>query len=205
MRIVLDVGCARYGGDYSIERLIEEFQPDELYGCDPNPVMDEMIAQYKEDPPLATDLHLAKAAAWTYNGTVGFREDGLNSWITDLQGAPQVECFDLAEMIRDKYGKTVYFETFADGRQGPPMVAVRDDAVTSTFVDTEEGRVWLEPPPEIILKLDCEGSEYDLLRHLIKTGADTMLKLAWIEWHAPDRGRELIEGEIACEIREWTW
>jgi len=36
---------------------------------------------------------------------------------------------------------------------------------------------------EIILKLDCEGAEYPILEHLIKTGADQHVMLTLVEWH----------------------
>lgn len=55
-----------------------------------------------------------------------------------------------------------------------------------------------------VLKIDAEGAEYTLLRHLIDTGADKLLQLAWVEWHG-DRGdeREALEREFACEVRSW--
>ena len=63
------------------------------------------------------------------------------------------------------------------------------------------------PQDEIVLKLDCEGAEYPLLEHLIKTKTDELLKLAWVEWHDPMGGISLrqraIEGALGCEVREW--
>jgi hypothetical protein len=58
--------------------------------------------------------------------------------------------------------------------------------------------------------MDAEGSEYELLDHLIEAGADKLLKLAWIEWHPfgvknPAMRRKWIEDNIACEITEWRW
>jgi len=166
--IVIDVGCARYGGDYSIERLIEEFKPDVIYGFDPNQGPDEYPwsshpADGPTGPTKATSIIIEKKAAWIYDGEIGFRSDSLNSWVTELKGAPQVPCFDLARFIVE--------------------------------LDTND----------IVLKIDAEGSEYDLLRHLIARRADALLKLAWVEWHEPDRGRATIESEIACEIQEWRW
>ncbi len=158
--IVIDIGCARYGGDYSIERLIEEFKPTWLYGFDP---VEPLGRAYTEGSTTVFINANGAAAGWTYDGEIGFREDGLNSWVTEVKGAPQVPCFDLARFI------------------------VGLDA------------------NDIVLKIDAEGSEYDLLKHLMASGADALLALAWIEWHQPDRGRKLIEEHIACEIREWRW
>lgn len=180
--IVIDVGCARYGNDYSIERLIEEFHPTRVYGFDPNQGFDEYPWVMRLDgptgPTTATIVDIQKKAAWLYEGTVGFQSDGLNSWVTEMDGAPKVPCFDLADFIFAKWKVS-----FARGYEGE-------------FERMEE---------EIVLKIDAEGSEYDLLRHLINKGADKLLKLAWVEWHEPDRGRAEIEAEIACPLEEWRW
>ena len=161
--IVIDIGCARYGGDYSIERLIEEFHPDVLYGFDPH----SSLAEIEIDGDIGdTIVSLKRKAAWTFDGEVGYREDGLNSWVTDDPTAPKVPCFDLARFIEEL------------------------------------------PETEIVLKIDAEGSEYDLLSHLILTGADERLSLVWCEWHMTvenaEARRRVIEAEM-CEIREWTY
>lgn len=164
--IVIDVGCAKYGGDYSIERLIEEFDPEVLWGFDPNPAVPEEATRVDE---RAHRIELRRQAAWTYDGFVGYLEEGLNSCLTDRADAPKVPCFDLARFIR---------ELPRDG--------------------------------DIVCKIDAEGAEFELLDHLIATGADRLLKLAWVEWHAfgvddPAGRRASIEERIGCEIAEWTW
>lgn len=165
MKIVIDIGCARYGGDYSIERLVEEFHPDILYGFDPNPATTDVPAgQCDSYMSGDTAVFVERMAAWTYRGKVGYVADGLNSWVTTMKEADLVECFDLADFIERRPAGS-----------------------------------------EIILKIDAEGSEYDLLRHLILKGADERLKLAWVEWHEPDRGRAQIEEEISCELVEWRY
>lgn len=172
MKVAIDIGCARYGGDYSIERLEREafdgVAPDIIYGCDPNPVMDSMIVHYRDRGGLVvTRLELRKAAAWTYDGEVGYFPDGLNSQIGDHPSWPKVECFDIATLIE---------------QQGSA---------------------------EIVLKLDCEGAEYELLEHLIARRADERLKRLLVEWHArPDidhKSRRFnIERRIFCPVEEWT-
>lgn len=162
MTVVIDVGCARWGGDYSVERLIEEYEPDVVYGFDPA----KDVAKAMPRPLMANiTVALHRAAAWTFDGQVGYREDGLNSWITELKGAPQVRCVDIARVVRE----------VAPGHM------------------------------DVILKIDAEGSEYDLLRHLMVTGADQLLTLAVVEWHEPDRGRALIEEHFACPVKEWPY
>lgn len=159
--IVIDVGCARYGGDYSIERLIEEFDPDLLYGFDPNAATADTYA--------APHVHIHAAAAWTFDGEVGFLSEGLNSCLTNRADAPEVPCIDLARFIHE----------LPDGE-------------------------------EIVLKIDAEGSEYELLEHLMLHGVDALLKLAWVEFHSfgvpdPAERRASIERRIRCELAEWLW
>jgi len=64
-------------------------------------------------------------------------------------------------------------------------------------------------PGDLILKLDCEGSEYPILHHLIDTKADSRLKLALVEWHegqdrhdhAGDQG--FILEHFGAPIKKW--
>ena len=162
MTTVIDVGCARYGGDFSIERLIEEFSPEILYGFDPSwePPM--------FDPPadLKTIVHISNEAVWTHDGVVQFTINGLNGQVTTT--GPERPCVDLARVVREL------------------------------------------PDDDIVLKVDAEGSEYELLEHLMAKGMDNRLRLAWIEWHpfgAKDwsQRRASIERRIQCELTEWRW
>ena len=164
MTVVIDVGAAQYGGDYSMERLVEQFEPEWLYGIDPNPNLTFPLAG-------TTKVELISAAAWIYDGTVGYREDGLNSWLTNDPRAPSVPCFDLARFIRE--------------------------------LDEKHN-------DRLVLKLDCEGAEYELLSHLWMESVDELLDLVIVEWHpkADEAGEELrrqIESTLRCEIREWPY
>lgn len=93
MTVVIDVGCAKYGGDYSIERLIEEFHPETLYGFDPN------LSEPSETVIDGTRVCLFDTAAWTRAGTVGYRTAGLRGTVTEDARRPRVVCFDLAAFI----------------------------------------------------------------------------------------------------------
>lgn len=156
MSIVIDIGCARHGPDYSIERLIAEFSPDLLVGLDPHPSVPDDV--YLVGTTMVVTMNVA---GWTEDGEVGYVADGLNSWITDLVEKPRVPSVDVARLC--------------SGLDGA------------------------------ILKIDAEGSEYDILPHLIEQGVDRELRLVWVEWHKPDRGRRWIEESIRCELREWLW
>lgn len=179
--IVIDVGCARYGGDYSIERLIEQFEPTHLYGFDPHSSIPTEFVRLmggridvitgEPIPPAGPSIHLERAAAWTYDGKIGYYEDGLNSWITTDPNAPKVRCVDLARVIEELY-------------------------------DRHEER--------IVLKLDCEGCEYEVLKHLIIKGVDELLDVVVVEWHPKtvenaENRRRVLEEELNCEVQEWPY
>lgn len=188
MTVVIDVGAARYGGDYSMERLIVQFEPAYLYAIDPNPALDypegyetqwcsACEADALNDPCVCgepkgkTMITLINEAAWIRGGTVGYRADGLNSWLTDDGRAPSVPCFDLASFIKTLEEK-------------------HDD--------------------KIVLKLDCEGSEYELLDWIIDQHADELLDLCIVEWHPKSEpAHEALSANIIerlhCEYQEWPW
>lgn len=60
----------------------------------------------------------------------------------------------------------------------------------------------------LAMKLDCEGDEFPILRHLIATGVIETIDLLWVEWHGNDPTRHELEEWITenteCEIAEWT-
>jgi FkbM family methyltransferase len=172
--IVIDVGCATHGGDESINYLIEQFSPANLFGFDPA----TRCSLEKRDN---TVVALLPWAAWTFDGELPFAVDGLRGR-QDPDGTP-VRCFDLADFVR--------------------AMGSRDD---------------------LVLKLDAEGAEYVLLNHLIDRGVDTLLKLAWVEWHCPQCGtgwftaadhcdrcgltepglRTELEARMACDMHQWN-
>lgn len=168
MTVCIDVGCARYGGDYSIERLIEEFKPEIVFGFDPSAEgpydWDNTPAGQEID---GCEVYVRPWAAATYEGEIGFHTGGLGGHVK--AGEPLVPCVDLADVV---------------------------DSVADEYGD-------------VILKIDAEGSEYDLLEHLIRTGADKRLRLAWVEWHPShdprgERKRWIAEN-LSCELHEWRW
>lgn len=92
--IAIDVGCARYGGDFSLERMLSEFAPDVLFGFDPE--WDESMFSPPEE--MTAQVIVQKAAAWVYNGKIGFEGSRLGGHIAS--SARLVPCIDLAEFIR---------------------------------------------------------------------------------------------------------
>lgn len=58
---------------------------------------------------------------------------------------------------------------------------------------------------DVILKLDCEGSEYELLQAIRDQDLDTKLSLILVEWHPPrpsQKARDL-EASLRCPVEHW--
>jgi hypothetical protein len=92
MTIVIDVGCATYGGDSSIPYLIEEFRPGTLIGFDPSSAVEDDHTYIMG----GTRVHTYRKAAWLYEGTVAFTEAGTSGKVGT---GPQVPCVNLIDWI----------------------------------------------------------------------------------------------------------
>lgn len=118
MKTVIDVGCARYGGDYSVERLLEMFQPNVLHGFDPaKDVAKAMPRQAHAVAGGTTLIQLHRMAAWTYDGEVRFMEDGLNGQVGEAEHWPLVRCIDLARFIDELPEGPVILKLDAEGAE----------------------------------------------------------------------------------------
>lgn len=153
LTIVVDVGSATHGGDTSIEPLIEQFEPDELYGFDPQ----QKPGEYQLN---GTKVKLQNVAAWVTTGRVSFVGSGLGGRISEDEGEP-VECIDLAVFLEHQL---------------------------------ERGGV--------TLKLDAEGSEYQIVDKLVKLDLDERLDELLVEWHCPWCGHGIWSHAEACEYME---
>jgi hypothetical protein len=56
-----------------------------------------------------------------------------------------------------------------------------------------------------VLKLDCEGAEWELLKHLREQGADTEVGVVWVEWHPghSERHKQSLIRSLRCDVVEW--
>jgi FkbM family methyltransferase len=63
------------------------------------------------------------------------------------------------------------------------------------------------PGPDIVVKLDVEGAEYDILERVIDLRADENLELVLVEWHdvqdAAKRRRSILR-RLRCPVEEWA-
>lgn len=176
--IVIDVGCAKWGGDESIPSLVAEFEPDVLLGLDPGTETRNWWCE-------GTYVVEQQMVGWIFDGWLPFTVANLGGHVGGDWAVP-TRCYDMARMIREA---------------------------------ANTGH-------EVILKLDCEGGEYEIIPHLVKTNTDGSLNELLVEWHCecgygiwngvhPDLAcgrdfgawlerRDALIASVRCPIREWT-
>jgi hypothetical protein len=91
--IVVDVGCAHHPPEESIQRLVDRYRPQLLFGLDPLVIPN--LTRIGEALVV-----LMREAAWTEYGTVPYIADGIRSRVT--RSAPfdyWVPCVDLAAFL----------------------------------------------------------------------------------------------------------
>ena len=107
--IVVDLGCFPHRDEISIERLVERYRPDVLYGFDPWPALVESETVFE-----GTRVVLQRKAAWIEDGEVEFaRVRGLRGWDSTVMRAKnakgewtgsgeviRVPCFDFSSWLR---------------------------------------------------------------------------------------------------------
>ena len=123
MTVVIDVGCARYGGAYSIERLVEEFDPDVLYGFDPNAGAGEAVGY-----GASRRIVVSKMAAWTYDGSIGYTNRGTGGTVME-DGGVTVPCVDLAKFISRNHDKRTILKIDAEGAEYPLLEHLIDQQI----------------------------------------------------------------------------
>lgn len=151
--IVVDLGHAPCAACDSVPLLVERFNPEVLYGFDP-----QVITWH--GPMDDTLVILSPKAAWTHDGLIYFREDGVASCVVGTQMEPVL-----------------------------PENMWLTPGVIPRLVECFDLSAWLLalPEEEVVVKLDAEASEYTLLPHLIETGAIDRISLLLMEWHGDAR------------------
>jgi hypothetical protein len=127
--IVIDVGCAKYGGDESIPYLIEEFSPRVLYGFDP---ACESTTYHVGDTLVVTQPW----AAWTEDTMVGFVHEGLRGRVK--KGGKETVAFDLSKLILD-FDDDIVLKLDCEGAEYTLLPHLRD-----TDADLRLKLIWCE-------------------------------------------------------------
>ena len=184
--IVIDIGCARYGNDYSIERLVEEFEPRVIYGFDPN-VSDDLLGFHTwligGQPDRKVEVEVQRSAAWLYDGEIGFVSAGLTSWLTEMPEKPRTPCFDLVRFIRDL--------------PSDEEMVLKMDAEKSEYELLER---LIKTRTDELLKLIWV--EWHCVSCGRGAGGHRPECLDPVDRHPR---RQWIEENISCELAEWCW
>jgi hypothetical protein len=172
--IIIDVGCAKHGGDESMPYLAETFEPRALYGFDPaEPEADYFIGE--------TVVCVRPWAAWTYDGTIGFKVAGIGGQV--MSGAPDRTCFDLARFVNELPDEEIILKMDAEGAEYELLPHLREHDA-----DLRLKLLWVEWHCEVC-KLGGNG------RHRENCRADAV---AWTQRRAHT------ESHVRCELAEWN-
>lgn len=126
----------------------------------------------QKEYPNCGEIKLYKAAAWTHEGKITFYEDKRSK---EQWGSSIVKRVDMKDSQRFK--------------------------LTVDSIDIVQ-TIKAEDSNAIVLKIDIEGAEYDLIRHLLQyPGVFKKVKYVLVEWHGRympnDKGEEyLLENKI---------
>ena len=131
----------------------------EIYVVEANPYFNSMLKnlkKYCENLGHTVNLY-TETAAWVKNEKLVFYIDTVN-------------------INNNFWGSSLL-------KQHPDVVSSGFKNVTVNGIDIAEILAKYSPDDEIVLKIDIEGSEYDLLLHLIKTGTLHLVDIIAIEFH----------------------
>ncbi|EER17407.1 hypothetical protein Pmar_PMAR022357 [Perkinsus marinus ATCC 50983] len=158
------------------EREGKEFDPLEweVYFFELNPQWETKLkSRCQENQKIAICIPIM-AGAWTKTGQIGYFKDAAISKPKTKHGI---------EVHYDSVGTSLYNrkeEQAAKGKKG----AWREDGCVVDFSGWLRRVVPMGQMEEVLLKVDIEGSEYELMEHLIESGVmEGRVTVVALEWH----------------------
>lgn len=176
--IVIDVGCATWGGDNSVGPLIDEFSPILLIGLDP------AIERFSEFTLDGCVVSLYPTAAWTSNGPIGFTVANLGGHI-DHESEVMFEGLDLAERVLSLPStQEIVLKIDAEGAEYDlvPHLVSRDADLRLKLM---------------LVEWHCSACGYGIWDGVHPDGC-TADQEAWLQ------RRETTKQGVRCELKEWN-
>lgn len=168
MKYFVDLGC--YVGKMLDRALVLYPDCDRYIGFEPVPKLARKLVQkYKANPKVQIN-------PWAADNVSGSARLFL-SRPSPSKGPPKPR----KKMSGKGFGFSQGSTLFGDKTSGRIR---KDDYVKVVTVDTAEYLHSLcQGGGRVILKVDIEGKEYDVLEHLIDTGAIKLIDAMFVEWH----------------------
>ena len=183
--------------------IIEIYEPNPEFELEKNL---ESIRKYIHE---STHVDLFSDAIWTYDGTVKFSQEfqsNRHNTPPDIQ--PQFAIDKPATSEASAITSTLPSNLEDDVCHRFSFA----DPIDVNCVDLSRIIKKHKDDYEVVIKMDIEGAEYDVLRHLIREGTAQYINTLFIEWHFSSMSNETEESsdriiekltEAGVSVREW--
>lgn len=103
------------------------------------------------------------------------------------------------------YRGSVRYDLEPQNPDSPLSAKVKDDGPAQVTCFDLADLIRSMPDEGLVVKMDVEGGEYVLIRHLIDNDLDEWLALLLVEWHGRGRYRERrrLEKALRCPVEQW--
>lgn len=110
---VVDLGCCDWG-ESSVQKLIDRFHPETLYGYDPYPEVNDGIQMIR-----GTRVVIRNRAAWTHDGPLTFEPNASGTHVVGLgtKDAFVADGFDLAEWLLQNFDEQIVLKMDVEGSE----------------------------------------------------------------------------------------
>lgn len=186
--VLIDLG-ANCGNSYMIfkKQFLRRREHFEYYLFEPNPyLIDSYLSELVK---RERGVSLIEAAGWTQDGTTDFYLDSNES---------KKECDP--DSNRNPRGASSIFKDKYHPRSGKKITVLTID-MNKWMLEN------VRPEDYCVLKIDIEGAEYELLRHLMVHGAMKLVDELYVEFHEPYDHKSAIQWMIEaypCKtIKRW--
>jgi FkbM family methyltransferase len=155
----------------------------EIHTFEPNPMCHAGDKIHLHNLPI----HYHNAAVWIENKKMLFNQEHRNSTGSPIENSTHEW---------DGHGSCLM------------VLESKHSVVNQVEVDAIDFAEFLEQfrGMDVYCKMDIEGAEFAVLRHLIKTDTISIIKNLWTEWHTYDLATETGEsqGELFFSVKRYT-
>lgn len=136
-------------------------------------------------------------------------------FLNNFSAIPNLVFINKAVWVQD--GEMEFYRSYARRHDGGTLLKSKTSGILDKEnpikVETIDFSKWLlsnfNEADSIILKMDIEGAEYEVIEHMIDTGAFGLIDELWIEWHygkvgIPKERHDKLVSKIEIPTQKWA-